>query len=85
MIEKSIELAKSIEVEQHQVFALAGIITFGDKVARLFEEEKQEAVTQVARLFEREKQEALRQLEEEKNKEMENLKKELMELKNLKL
>lgn len=65
MIEKSIELAKSIEVEQHQVFALAGIITFGDKVidkasadrvkewimmtkvARLFEEEKQEAVTSV--------------------------------------
>ena len=77
LIEDTIELAKKVQDENQQLFAIAGILTATDKfidqeysemvkgwikmtkVARLFEEEKIEAVNKVVRLFEEEKVDAM--------------------------
>lgn len=62
-LQKTIELAKLIEDEKQQIFALSGILTFSDKIV---ENEYAEEIrrwiqmTKVARLFEMEKEEAVR-------------------------
>ncbi len=92
-IHEAVNLAILIQDRKQQIFILAGILTFTDKlidkeaankirraiemtqVARIFEEEKQQALTQVARIFEEEKQQALIQaaktFEEEKRQAVE--------------
>ncbi len=82
-IKEVVGLAAQIQDRGQQLFALAGLLAFTDKiidretasrirraiemtqVARIFEEEKQQALTQVAKIFEEEKQQALKQAAEE--------------------
>ena len=84
LIEDTIELAKKVQDENQQLFAIAGILTATNKfidhnysemvkgwirmtkVARLFEQEKIEAVNEAVKLLEKEKIEAIRLLEKEK-------------------
>ncbi len=101
-LKEAVELAIKMRDREQQVFALAGLLAFTDKiidqetagrirraiemtqVARIFEEEKREAlkraeeekrhaVTQVTRIFEEEKREALKRAEEEKRQELEQI------------
>ncbi len=85
-VQETVELAVHIRDRGQQLFALAGILAFTDKVidtetvnkirraiemtqvARIFEEEKQEALAQAARMFEKEKQQAVEQAVEQISK-----------------
>lgn len=73
LLKKSVDLAKKVRDEEQQVFILAGIITFADKIIDTeFAKQVEEWImmTKVARLFEEEKLAAValvtKQLEEER-------------------
>lgn len=68
MVEKSVNLAKKIDNEKQQVFALAGLLTFSDKIIDAdYSNSVKEWImmTKVARLFEEEKMEAVKKAKEE--------------------
>lgn len=63
LLKKSIHLAKALENQQQQVFALSGILTFSDKIidAEYAEQIRRWIqMTKVAQIFEREKEEAVK-------------------------
>lgn len=79
-VRKTVELAAKIQNKKQQIFTLAGILVFTDKVidketanrirrviemtqvAKIFEEEKQQALTQAKNTYEEEKQQAIQKI-----------------------
>ena len=78
-IRETVTLAGQISNPGQQLFTLAGLLTFTDKVMDIktaTQVRRMIEMTQIARIFEEEKQQALRELEERYEKEMQQYEKE---------
>lgn len=90
-VRETVELAVKIHDKKQQIFTLAGILVFTDKVidretanrirrviemtqvAQIFEEEKQQALTEIARTFEAEIAQVKNTYEEEKQQDIQKI------------